>query len=608
MAAKKFSRREFLRFAGLSAGAAVLGACTPQVISQTQIVAQTQIVNATQVVKQTQVVEVPMGVTATPLPALVTLQGRELPPDAAPLDKQIFFEGGAAEPKHLDVARDLFSATAVLGWGAEPLLRLDENQQIVPAGAESFSAGPNAEYWDFVVRQDAKWSDGTPITADDWVFTFRHYADPELDNGFTYFFYDIKGMQAYKEGTGTADDVGVEKIDDRTFRIHGVNPAPHIPAMMTYQAVVPAPKHLAEADKQHWADSYETAVFSGPFMLTTWDHNKTLIWEQNPYYNGPFKPGIGFVKQIVGDGTNWFAAWQNHEIDLMANLQPAELAIVRADPALNPLLHWWLIPKPEFLVFDTLKGPTTNHDLRMALAKSIDRTILCNDILKGTETPNHTMLTPGFPAYNAELQSVQAYDVAAAQQLMIDAGYPGGVDPATNQPLALTISFRNVDPYVEFAKEQWETNLGVKVELVQFENSVFRQMRVDKVMQIFHNFYEYDFMDPAHLLTALWKSDGVTGTYQHAWINPEFDDLVTRAGSEPDIQTRLDLFQQAERILVEDAAAAFLCTQNIFQVWWPYISGIAPNSEGNVAYRYLDISRLQMYINNTVDQYRTATL
>ncbi|MCC7362633.1 MAG: twin-arginine translocation signal domain-containing protein [Anaerolineales bacterium] len=606
MAARKFSRREFIRFAGLGAGAAVLGACAPQVV--TQVVQETQVVSSTQIVNQTQVVEVPNAVTATPLPPLMTIQGRELPPDAAPLEKQIVFDPGA-EPKHLDVARDLFSATAVLNWGAEPLLRLDENQNIVPALAESYVGGPDAKYWDFTIRQDAKWSDGVPITADDWVFTFQHYADPELANPFLYFYTStVKGMQAYFDGTGTREEVGVEKIDDRTFRIHGVDSVPHVPAMMTYQAVVPAPKHKAEADKLHWADTMEGAVFSGPMKLTTWEHNKTMIWEQNEYYNGPFKPGIGFVKQIIGDGTNWFAAWQNHEIDMIPILDPAQLAIVRADPALNPLLHWWLDPKPEYFTLDTLKGPTANHDLRLALARSIDRATLCNDVLKGTETPNLTMLTPGFPGYSADLQSFQAYDVAAAQQSMIDAGYPGGVDPATGQPLQLTITFRGVDPYVEFAKEQWETNLGIKVELVQQENQVWRQMRGEKTMQIFHNFYEYDFMDPVNLLTDQWKSDGVTGARQAAWINPTFDDLVTQAGREPDPAKRLELFQQAEKVLVEDVAGVFLCTMNIFQVWWPYISGIKPNSRGEVAFRYLDVSRFQMYINNTVDQYRTATL
>ena len=84
--------------------------------------------------------------------------------------------------------------------------------------------------------------------------------------------------------------------------------------------------------------------------------------------------------------------------------------------------------------------------------------------------------------------------------------------------------------------------------------------RTDKTMQIFHNFYEYDYMDPANLLTSLWRSDGKTGAPQAAWVNPQFDDLVTQAGKEPDTAKRLALFQQAEKILVSDPAAVFLAT------------------------------------------------
>jgi oligopeptide transport system substrate-binding protein len=310
---------------------------------------------------------------------------------------------------------------------------------------------------------------------------------------------------------------------------------------------------------------------------------------------------------LIGDGTNWFAAWQNHEVDMIAILDPAQLAIVRGDPNLNGLLHWWLDPKPEYFTLDTLKAPLDNQKLRLALAKSIDRDTLCYQVLNGIETPNYSMLTPGFPAYNPDLKPIQDYDVAAAQQLMVDAGYPVGKDAGGKQ-LELTITFRGVDPYVEFVQQQWETNLGIKVNLVQLENSVWRQARVDKTMQVFHNFYEYDFMDPANLLTSIWRSDGVTGSFQAAWVNKEFDDLVNQAGVEPDAAKRIQLFQDAEKILVSDVAAVFLATQNIYQVWWPYISGIKPNSKGEVAYRYLDISRFQMYINNQVDNYRTQTL
>src|SRR5690606_37685023 len=105
----------------------------------------------------TQVVTQEVVVTPTPAPAVITAHGRELPADAAPLDKQVFY-GSTGEPKHLDAARDIYSASAVLNLGTEPLLRRDENQNLVPALAESYKPGPNAEYFDFVLRPDAKWS------------------------------------------------------------------------------------------------------------------------------------------------------------------------------------------------------------------------------------------------------------------------------------------------------------------------------------------------------------------------------------------------------------------------------------------------------------------
>lgn len=124
---------------------------------------------------------------------VVTAQGRTLPPDAAPLDKQVLYES-AAEPRHLDISRDIYGAGVAINWGGKPLLRRDQNQNLVPAMTESWQAGEGAEYWDFTIRENARWSDGVPITADDWVFTFQHLAAPDLDNPWTWFYYDIKGI------------------------------------------------------------------------------------------------------------------------------------------------------------------------------------------------------------------------------------------------------------------------------------------------------------------------------------------------------------------------------------------------------------------------------
>ena len=125
-------------------------------------------------------------------------------------------------------------------------------------------------------------------------------------------------------------------------------------------------------------------------------------------------------------------------------------------------------------------------------------------------------------------------------------------------------------------------------------------------MQIYKGPYEYDYLDPANMLTSLWRSTDDKGSPRHSWKNVEFDTLVTRAGQEVDDAKRIADYQQAERMLVEDVGAIFLTHNVIFQIWWPYLTGIPADATGNTAFRWLDLTRLQMYIKNTVDEFRKA--
>ncbi|HEY0050936.1 MAG TPA: ABC transporter substrate-binding protein, partial [Pyrinomonadaceae bacterium] len=157
----KITRRELLRLAGAWAAASLFINCAGAPEKQTIITNSNE-------------------PTRTP-------QGRILPPDAAPPEKQVLYES-ANEPRHLDIARDIYGAGVAINWGGEPLLRRDQNQNLVPAMAESWQAGENMEFWDFTIRAGSRWSDGVPITAHDWVFTFRHLASPQLDNPWTWFY------------------------------------------------------------------------------------------------------------------------------------------------------------------------------------------------------------------------------------------------------------------------------------------------------------------------------------------------------------------------------------------------------------------------------------
>lgn len=575
------TRRELLRLAAIGVTGHALAACKAASVSEQE--------NA--------------GIPTSAQP-FVTPQGRVLPRDAAPLDKQVLYEP-AAEPRHLDISRDIYGAGVAINWGGEPLLRRDQNQRLVPALAESYTAGPRAEYFDFVLRKDARWSDGVPITAADWVFTFQHLADPALDNPWTWFFYDIKGIRDLKEGRGGRAGVGVEAIDERTVRIHGEKgPVPHLPALLAYMAAVPAPRHKAENNPEHWADTVEGFVSSGPMRLLSWQHNQRLEWDANPFYNGPHKPGIQRLVQLVGaPATGWFNAWLNREIDYIAILQPQEVAQLRAEPSLRQYLHSFNNFQTEYLALDATRPPLDNLKLRQALAHAIDRDAFCQQVMLGTRIPAFSMLPPGFPAHNPELQAVQRFDVAQARALLAEAGYPGGRDAGGHQ-LALAAFANGRDVVMEYVKDQWERHLGVSVNLQILENTVWAARRAQHAMQIYHGQYEYDFLDPANMLTHLWRSTNEQGSPRHAWRNARFDELVTQSGRELDEQSRMALYRQAERVLVEDVGAVFLTHMVTHQVWWPYLTGFAPDDSGNVVFRYLDISRFQMYIRSDVDRWR----
>ena len=597
MNTQKISRREFVRFAGIAAGGAVVGACTPQVV--TQVVAQTQIVN------QTQVVEVEVAVTVTPPAFIVTPQGRVLPPDAAPLEKQVYRELGG-EPKHFDTARDIYASGAT-NLGNEPLLRNNENIETVPALAESWKAGPNAEYWEFVIRDGAQWSDGKPITADDIVYTYKHLADPLLANPWIWFYGDIKGISKFNAGTGSASDIGVVKVDDRTVQIYGeFGSIPYLPALLSYQAVVVVPKHVAEGNPEHWADSVDGFVSGGPYIPTKWEHNKLIEWEINPLYNGPHKPGIQKVVNPIAVGGTEFTPWLNRETDLVHLLTPQDVAAVRADPALNPLMHFFNNFQSTYVALDTFKAPLDNLDFRKALAHSIDRDTMCQQVLNGTYVAGYSMLPPGFPAYNSELKAAQIFDLEQAKASLT----ASGVDLAS---VNIQLYSNGRDVFMEFVKQQWETNLGIKVTLNQLEGGVWGQNRAEHKMQAYRGPYEYDYPDPSNMLTGLFRSGAAPegkvepwGSPRHPWKSDEFDTLVTAAGSESDVKKRIQQFQDAERLLVEDIGAIFLAHQVVFQIWWPWLVGMAPDKTGNSVFRWLDISRFQMYIHKDVDEMKAA--
>ena len=624
MATKKVSRREFLKFIGIGSGAVILGACAPQVVTQVVTQKETQIVQATQIVNQTQIVEKEkiVEVTPTPLPAIVTPQGRTLPPDAAPLDKQILLGAAAGERKHFDYVKDIYNAYG-MNTLSEPLIRNDPDFNVVPGMAESWKAGPETRYWEFVIRKDAVWSDGVPITADDVVFTWAHAANPKMANSLIWFYAPIKGVSDVSAGGDPAlitdpKTGGVRKVDDKTVQLYGAGPSPDgdpcpfMLSLLSYQAANIAPKHIAEKDEEHWADNLPQ-ISGGPYLCTDWQHNKSMTWEINPTYNGPQKAGIQKMQQYIPAANdspiNDFLA---QEADMMNYIDSPSLAVLRSNPKLNALLHFYANFESQYVILNTFVPPLDNPKLRMALAKSIDRVILSANVLNGTFAPGYTMLPPSFPGYNKDTEKIQAYDVVAAKQLLADAGYPEGKD-ASGKQLTLEITSGNTmhAQRAVYIQDQWQNNLGIKVNIKNVESGVWSADRGKHAMPIFIDQYEYDYVDPSNML-GLFHSDPTTakanntpvekwGSIRFGWYNPDFDKLLDQAATEVDFAKRISEYQQAEVIQCTDAAFIFITHQVIYQAWWPWIVGIPPDKNGNVVFRGFDLTPYQMYVHKDVD-------
>jgi oligopeptide transport system substrate-binding protein len=612
MPRSRFTRREFLHVAGFTGGAAILAACAPsvvtQVVNQTQVVPQTQIVNQTQVVNQTQIVEVP--VTTTPLPAVMTPQGKEMPADAAPLEKQIWHTELGAEPKFLDGSRDIYSAGGI-NLITEPLLRNDENIQLVPALADSWKLDDATKNWVFTLRKGAVWSDGSPITADDIVYTYEHAGDPKLANPWISFLFSIKGLQDYALGTGPASAIGVTKIDDQTVSYAGqLGFVPYLPQLLAYQAAVYVPKAVVSKDPEHWADTPEGAISSGPYLCTKWDHGKEIDYGINPKYNGPHKPSIQTVMtQIAPAGADSLNPFLNEEIDLLHLVSPQALAAFRADPKLNPLIHFFPNFQSTYLQLDTFKPPLDNHDFRQALAHAIDRDTVCQQVLGGTFVAGHEMLPPGFPGYTDANKAAQQYDLDAMKASLT----ASKIDPKSVTLQVYSTGPGDDDKFLQFIQQQWQTNLGIKVNLNEVTGAVWGQMRVDHTMQVFRGSYEYDFVDPSNLLTGLFHSIPAPagksepwGSVRHNWKSDDFDKLVDQANGETDVAKRIQEYQDAQKILIDDVGVIFLAHQIVFQIWWPWLVGMHPNKDGNVIFRWLDIAFTQMYIRNDVDTLKAS--
>jgi ABC-type transport system substrate-binding protein len=542
-----------------------------------------------------------------------TLNGVTLPADAAPADQQVYVVhyDNTADFTTIDFFESVYKrAGSISDVLSDSLVRLDKNFKVQPGAATKWEVDASGLVWTFHLDPNLMWSDDTPVTADDYVATFRYGADPKHAWDFTWYFGGvIKNWNEAVAGTVALDQIGVRAADANTLEVTTEAPAPYLPAMMLYSNTMQ--KKALEAHGGLYNSDVATSVSSGPFVLKEWRKGDRLIYEANPKYKGTNKPFIQKLIVIGAAPSTDFAAYQANEIDyvLGSNLSPADNELIANDATLAKDVH----PQPndfrtDYLFFDTQSPPFNDVKVRQAFSHIVDRDALIQQIIKPSQgIPAYSFLMPGFPASNSEgLKGIQSYDVAAAKRLLAEAGFPDGKGFPK-----VTLWLRNEAPVRQTVAQaiaaSIKQNLGIEVEVSNKETKTFTDALNAKPTQIQFGMVSYgmDFLDPYNML-SVWLGGG-----RHNWNSTKFDDMVKKAAAfTGDPNERIKMFQEAEKLLVTEAPGVFIYHRYQSDLYRPYLKGteLEPDQNGVAAIHwpgYVTYNTVvgSMYVSKDVTNY-----
>jgi len=420
----------------------------------------------------------------------------------------------------------------------------------VPGVAESWEVSSDGLIYAFHLRANGRWSNGDPVTAQDFAVSWRRVLTPSLASENAYLLYVVRGAEAFHRGR-SADfaSVGIAAPDARTLVVTLAHPAPYFLSMLNHPAWFPVPlstieKYGPTAQRGNpWARP-GSFVGNGPFVLREWRAGQRIVVAKSPTYWDAAAVRlreIDFYPFTVDAEEHAFRAGQLHVTDA---LPPAKIDTYRRDPSrllrIDPLLGTY------FYRLNVAHPPLDDVRVRHALALAVDRRAIVEKILRGDQLPASAFTPPGMAGYTppAGLPT----DFATARRLLTEAGFPGGKGLPT-----LELLFNSSESHraiAEAVQETWRRELGVEVRLVNMENNSVLEARRTGSFQILRSSWSADLADPQNFL-ALWTSE--SGNNFTGWTDPAYDARLRQAELATAPTHRFAFLQQAETRLLDAA-------------------------------------------------------
>ncbi|HYF93848.1 MAG TPA: peptide ABC transporter substrate-binding protein [Symbiobacteriaceae bacterium] len=504
-------------------------------------------------------------------------------PAPAPKKEQVVRVNIGTDPKTLDpaVSTGVPEANVQLSL-FEGLMRLDKDGKAVPGMAATNEVKDGGLTYVFKLR-DAKWSNGDPVTAEDFVYSWKRALDPLLASEYAYQLYYVKGAEKAntvpvnelgpdgKEKVGADNkpiprkeedikkdfeaafkEVGVKALDAKTLEVKLEAPTPYFLSLTAFHTLYPVNKKGIDAAPQDWHRKPETLIANGPFKMVSWTPKDKVIVEKNPNYWDAAAVKLDKIEYYLIDSestaTQMFEAGQLDIVE--SGVNSAELPRLKKEKA-NELK---ILPDLGlyYYRFNTTVAPMNDPKVRKALTYAIDRKLIVENITQGGQQPAMSEVPAGIPDVTGDFRAngkdfFTDNNVAEAKKLLAEAGFPDGKGFPK-----LSIMYNTSEAHKRIAEaiqEMWKKNLGINVELQNVEWGVYldRQAKLD--YQVSRAGWIGDYIDPM-TFADMWVTKG--GNNQTGWSNAQYDALIETAKKSGDPAVRMKAMHDSEKLLMDE--------------------------------------------------------
>ncbi|MFD2045324.1 peptide ABC transporter substrate-binding protein [Ornithinibacillus salinisoli] len=488
---------------------------------------------------------------------------------------------------HPGVASDTTSS-AVLYQTFEGLTRINNDGEVEPAMAEALpEVSEDLTTYTFKIREDATWSNGDPVTAQDFEYAWKWVLDPEnADTDYAYQLYVIKGAQAAKSGEGSLDDVGITAEDDKTLVVELQQPTPYFLDLTAFYTYYPVNHNVVEGNDQWALEVSEDYVTNGPFTFESWAHKDQIVLKKNPDYWDADSVNLETINMYMVDDENTaLQMFNDDKLDWVGDptdvLPLASIQSLKEEGTLNisPLAGVY------YYAFNTEEAPFDNVNIRKAFASAINRQGIVESVTKREEQPAMALVPPSIWEENAE-GYFNDNDVEQAKEYL-----EAGLDELGLDELPkIQLSYNTSEAHATIAQavqDMWRENLGVEVELNNEEWNVYLDTMGEGNFQVGRMGWLADFNDAINFI-EIFQSVG--GNNYTNWESQEYSDLIEQSRTETDPAARKEILREAEAIFMDEMPISPVYFYTNAWINKDYVKGIEVSPMGSVQYKWGYIS------------------